>query len=334
MLPFISVIVPIYNVEQYLHRCIDSILSQTFADFELILINDGSPDKCGEICERYAQQDERVKVWHIENAGVNNARNKGLEIAQGTYVSFIDSDDWVEQNFLQDFVDEIVDEQTLLVQDKYREHNESSIKNYFGFENESFHLPTEFGKMILKNKFYMPGGYPWNKLYSLNIIKKHQLLFDATIKVGGDEKWNMDYIQNIQNIKYIAKANYRYIDNVSNSISNKPRTQTDELKRFLFRTNFFNFVLKNYQLNTIEKTKLINEAETFFRICILDRIYSSHFTKKERLKKLKEISQLPMEDLYFLHSPLKFRNLDYTFLKNGQVGLMDFFKILRLSFNK
>lgn len=95
-LPELSIIVPVYNVEKYLPKCIDSILAQTFTDFELILIDDGSPDECGEICDEYAIKDSRIKVIHQKNQGVSSARNAGLDIATGTYLGFVDSDDWIE----------------------------------------------------------------------------------------------------------------------------------------------------------------------------------------------------------------------------------------------
>lgn len=95
-MPKISIIVPVYNVEEYIHRCIDSILAQTFTDFELILVNDGSPDQCGKICDEYAENDSRIKVIHKKNGGLSDARNAGLEIAQGEYIGFVDSDDWIE----------------------------------------------------------------------------------------------------------------------------------------------------------------------------------------------------------------------------------------------
>ena len=103
--PKISVIVPVYNVEKYLHRCIDSILAQTFTDFELLLINDGSKDRSGEICDEYAANDSRIRVFHKENAGVSKARNQGLDNAKGEWVTFIDSDDWVREDFLQKRLD-------------------------------------------------------------------------------------------------------------------------------------------------------------------------------------------------------------------------------------
>ena len=96
----ISVIVPVYNVEAYLERCVESILQQTYAHFELILINDGSTDSSGQICDHLASQYENIKVYHIENAGVSNARNMGIQLATGSWVTFIDSDDFVTQDYL------------------------------------------------------------------------------------------------------------------------------------------------------------------------------------------------------------------------------------------
>ena len=96
----ISVIVPVYNVETYLERCVESILQQTYAHFELILINDGSTDSSGQICDHLASQYENIKVYHIENAGVSNARNMGIQLATGSWVTFIDSDDFVTQDYL------------------------------------------------------------------------------------------------------------------------------------------------------------------------------------------------------------------------------------------
>lgn len=100
-MPAISVIVPVYNVEKYLQRCIDSILTQTFSDFELILIDDGSPDSSGEICDSYAKKDFRIRVFHIENGGVSRARNYGVSQANGDFVTYIDSDDWVHPDYLK-----------------------------------------------------------------------------------------------------------------------------------------------------------------------------------------------------------------------------------------
>lgn len=102
--PKISVIVPVYNVEKYINKCIDSILDQTYADFELLLIDDGSPDNCGAICDEYAAKDSRVRVFHQNNAGVSAARNKGLDEARGEFITFVDSDDYIDENLFYQYI--------------------------------------------------------------------------------------------------------------------------------------------------------------------------------------------------------------------------------------
>ncbi|MBE6922620.1 MAG: glycosyltransferase family 2 protein [Ruminococcaceae bacterium] len=104
-MPQISVIVPVYKVEAYLHECVDSILAQTFSDFELILVDDGSPDNCGKICDEYAAKDNRIRVIHQENQGLSGARNAGIDIARGEYITFIDSDDLVDMRYLEILLD-------------------------------------------------------------------------------------------------------------------------------------------------------------------------------------------------------------------------------------
>ena len=107
-MPVISVIVPVYKVEKYLNKCVDSILSQTFKDFELFLVNDGSPDNCGKICDDYAKKDSRVIVIHKENGGLSDARNVALDRIKGEYVTFIDSDDYVAENHLESLYNALI----------------------------------------------------------------------------------------------------------------------------------------------------------------------------------------------------------------------------------
>ncbi len=107
-MPELSIIVPVYKVEPYLPKCIDSILSQTFTDFELILIDDGSPDRCGEICDKYAAKDDRIVVIHQANKGVSAARNAGLDIAKGEYIGFVDSDDYIGKNYYQILINQAI----------------------------------------------------------------------------------------------------------------------------------------------------------------------------------------------------------------------------------
>ena len=114
-MPQISVIVPIYNTEKYIHKCINSILGQSFRDIEIILVNDGSEDNCGQIVNEYQKADARIKVIHKENGGLWSARNAGLDIATGKYISFIDSDDWVKREMLEEMYNKAEEHQADLV---------------------------------------------------------------------------------------------------------------------------------------------------------------------------------------------------------------------------
>ena len=112
----ISVIVPIYNVEKYLQKCVDSIINQTYKNLEIILVDDGSPDNCPKMCDDYAEKDSRIKVVHKENGGLSDARNVGMEVATGEYVSFIDSDDYISLDFYETLLETIVDNDSDVVE--------------------------------------------------------------------------------------------------------------------------------------------------------------------------------------------------------------------------
>ena len=120
--PIISVVVPVYNIEKYLDRCITSILNQTFRDFELLLVDDGCTDNSGAICDRYASNDDRVRVFHKPNGGVSSARNRGIEEAQGQFICFVDSDDWVETTYLQIFMDYSPEKYGVVLQSFYYDY--------------------------------------------------------------------------------------------------------------------------------------------------------------------------------------------------------------------
>lgn len=126
--PLISVIVPVYKVEKYLRRCVDSIIGQTYKNLEIILVDDGSPDSCPAICDEYARKDQRVKVIHKANGGQSTARNAALDIASGDYIGFVDSDDWIELGMYQALIDSITTEQADIIQCNWYKVDDSGIK--------------------------------------------------------------------------------------------------------------------------------------------------------------------------------------------------------------
>jgi glycosyltransferase involved in cell wall biosynthesis len=179
-MPLFSIIVPVFKTEKYLEKCVTSILRQTYKDFELILVDDGSPDNCPQMCDDYAANDSRVMVIHKDNGGVSSARNCGIEAAIGTYIWFVDSDDYIEPYSLEQLYNAQKKEQA----DIYF-FNTSGVN---GLDIGSF---DDF----LENYYftYVVGFGPWNKLYKTSIIKKNKLYFDVEETVGEDLLFNLSY---------------------------------------------------------------------------------------------------------------------------------------------
>lgn len=168
----ISIIIPIYNVEQYLQRCIDSVLAQTYTDLEIILVDDGSPDGCGKICDAYAEKDSRIKVIHQENRGVSCARNAGLEIATGDQIAFLDSDDYVDATMYQQLLTVMEKTDADIAECGYR-----WVKPHETYDNENTGKIDIYTNLEALDKLYfgdqMFGGLSivvWNKLYRRSLL--------------------------------------------------------------------------------------------------------------------------------------------------------------------
>lgn len=212
----ISVIVPVFKVEPYLSRCIDSILRQSIQDFELILVDDGSPDNCGAICDEYAQKDPRVRVIHQENRGVSAARNRGLDMASGKYVVFVDSDDWVEYDYLKDLLTADAD----FVGQAFSIYDEAGhfVKKYCGTAHRYANSPDTRLALLRDGAL----GYPFSKRFAQKIIKDHGIRFNESINHTEDTLFILDYLQYTQTIQIEEYCHYRYIRyNTRDTLSGK-----------------------------------------------------------------------------------------------------------------
>ena len=190
-MPELSIIVPVYKVEPYLPKCIDSILAQTFTDFELILVDDGSPDHCGEICDEYAARDERIIVIHQENRGVSAARNAGLDIARGKYIGFVDSDDWIHPEMYEKMIRIAVSNAALIVgcevldvvdEEALTNEKKTAVPSYP--EMISFDCVT-----LLEDVFNKPGKlmrFCFNKVFRSDLIRKCGAKFPQNVSVWED----------------------------------------------------------------------------------------------------------------------------------------------------
>ena len=198
----ISVIVPVYNAEKYLCRCIDSILSQTFTDFELLLINDGSKDGSDAICDEYAAKDNRVRVFHKENGGVSSARNLGLDNAKGEWITFVDSDDFIPSDSLKSLSNN--NSEDLII----GEFQYSNGENLFGLRwNDNSVERNDFSEFLSLNIDTSFFRAPWCKLFKNKIITECDLRFDVSLMLGEDTIFVNTYLLYCNSIR-ICKYTY------------------------------------------------------------------------------------------------------------------------------
>ena len=212
-MPMVSVIMPVYKVEKFVGRCIESLLQQTLTDFEFFAVDDGSPDRSGEICEEYASRDSRLRVIHKENGGAPSARNTAMELATGKYLYFLDSDDWAEPNMLEDmvalaeansaqlvvagyYIDTYDGETKIHVQDK--KSGDAVYQMAESFRRGAYQLFDE-------NLLYTP----WNKLYLREYIMERSIRFPQTY--WDDFPFNLMVIQDIERVCVTSKQYYHFL---------------------------------------------------------------------------------------------------------------------------
>lgn len=218
MVNVVSIIIPVYNTEKYLRECLESICIQTYSKFEVILINDGSSDNSGKICQEFAKKDKRFIVLEQNNKGVSSARNRGLDMAQGQYVLFIDSDDFVEKNYVEDLYMKMLNYDIAVC----------GIGRFIGGEKKEDLLnEQELDKIslisqTLGNKYV--GGYLVNKIFKKDIIDKYHLRFNEKVHIGEDMLWILEYLNFCNSGIYISKTLYYYRLNEKSALQSSMRS--------------------------------------------------------------------------------------------------------------
>lgn len=210
----ISVVVPVFNVAPYLRRCVESLLSQTFACYEVILVDDGSTDDSSAICDDYKEnegEDGRIRVIHQANAGVSAARNRGIEAAQGEYIAFVDADDWVEPGFLEAFACEIERnrkegrEADMVVQG-YWDHDGKEIL----WERSDYHTAQDLCSVLFEMEERHLIGYVWNKVLRRQVILDRHIAFDRNIPIGEDAVFAMSFLRHATTMAVSPYVGYHY----------------------------------------------------------------------------------------------------------------------------
>lgn len=273
----ISIIVPIYNVEKYIKRCIDSIIAQTYKNLEIILVDDGSPDDCGKICDAYAKKDTRIKVIHKQNGGLSDARNEGIKVANGKYIGFVDSDDWVHIAMFEQLYKGLIENHADISCCKFIR----CIDKVTNIEKKFNHQIIIYNQMEYLNKFFKVNSqecvyYAWNKLYKRELLEENQYPIHLTAE---DVIGTYKAILKCQKIAEIQSPYYYYYYN-ENSITGSDFSEKD-------------FDLIKIWNQVVEITK--KENTNYLELAKLNR-YRIDYTLLMRMALALEFDQI--EDLY------------------------------------
>jgi glycosyltransferase involved in cell wall biosynthesis len=292
----VSVIVPIYKVEKYLTRCIESILKQTYKFLEIILVDDGSPDRCGNIAEEFAKSDDRIKVFHKENGGLSDARNYGMKFAKGDYTIFVDSDDWLAENMVEQLMAASVKYQAEVVQSAYYYAYDEYLlfdHRYYSMESPPVVLKQTLMYELVKNERVK--NFAWGKLYKTSLIKnipfKKGVLFE-------DVFWAHKVMDKVDTYVLINQPLYYYFQRSDSIVASYSLKNLDIIKGLKERHEF---IVKNYQHLTDDSLKTLLEANLIHYHLLLrnkkkdkggeSRREIQHFLNKDYQKFKKAVSK-------------------------------------------
>lgn len=310
----ISIIVPVYNSERYIEKCIQSLRNQSFNKIEIIIIDDGSSDNSFSICMREAEKDNRIKVISQNNLGVSEARNKGIDIAQGKYIMFCDSDDFVESTWCEDLYNKIENNRYSFIVSGYSiinlRNNNSSIINKTYDKNKLISRinKCEFWNLYKKNL----SNPPFNKIYLLEKIKENDIKFDINLSLGEDLLFNLEYMKYTEDIIIVNKQLYNYIQRDNESLDNRYYENLFEIYNKLYNSMYEYMKKFNVDLRKEEKNfyrsylymlmrVLNNTLSKKNRMCFKDKIkYNSKLLKSSEFKKCINKADLSEFNNYYI----------------------------------
>lgn len=301
-----SIVIPIYNVEYFLGRCLSSLEAQSYRNFEVIMVNDCSPDKSEEICKEYLDKDSRFHYTKLKkNGGLSNARNQGFKYVNGDYVLFLDSDDYYDYDLLEVLYNQIKKQKSdLLIYgliEEYYEKNQIKYSKQISMDNKTLITKESIDKEIIELETRTIFGYAWNKCYKASIIKKNDLKFE-TVSMVEDVLFNLSFIQYVQTLDILSYTPYHYSIRQSGSLTTKylPDYFDTHSKRIRCFMNY-------YKISNIKEDVYIKLANIYNRYLLSALVRNcstlSHMRYRDRKKWLADIFE---SDLYqSLHSFMK-----------------------------
>lgn len=273
----VSIIVPVYNVEEYLEKCICSIINQTYQNIEIIIINDGSTDNSRQICEKYARMDTRIKLINKKNGGLSSARNCGIKNASGNYILFVDSDDYIEKNTVETFLQKIEQKKLeVIIGNAYVDDAKGNEEKFIKKRDKNQNVVSGIDYLINKNKKSFFCVFVCINMYRRDFILQNNLFFKEGI-LHEDEDWTPRVFMKAKKVKGIDFVFYHYIKHRENSITNskdKTRNMIDLL---------YIYTSLEKEINNSNLTKK-QSAEILDYLC--RRIYKCLFLKKCRYKSI------------------------------------------------
>ena len=342
--PLVSIIVPVYNAEKYLSVCIDSILNQTYENIEIILIDDGSTDKSAQICDEYTAKDKRVMVVHKKNGGVSAGRNDGLMAANGQFIMFVDSDDWIDSETCKTAVSAMAESDADVVMWTYISENKGNQSPKIIFSSDTFFKGADVKEKLHRRLFGLMGeelAHPeladslcpvWGKLYKKELILDNNISFVNLSEIGTyeDGLFNIEVFSNVEKAVYLNKFLYHYRRENTSSVTSGYRKYLFEKWQHLFD------LMQEY----IDKNNLPDDYQTALNhriaLSILGlglNIMSCDGKVTEKIKMIKEIIKSDRyknayKDLCFTYFPVHWK-MFYRFAKQGNaVGVYFLLKVI------
>jgi glycosyltransferase involved in cell wall biosynthesis len=295
-MPKVSIVVPIYNVEKYIHPCVDSLLNQTLADIEIILVDDESPDRCPQICEEYKRQDTRIKVVHKKNGGLGFARNSGMEVATGEYIAFLDGDDYVDLETYQKLYSLVVEQQADIVYFAYERFNDEGYA--YGHSDKDVVTDYKTTEYIRNLMLDMVGSPPDAKieraiqvssccaLYRKELIDNYQIRFHSERDlISEDLLFNLDYLLYASKVLTTPSTYYKYR---INPVSLTQKIGKDKVERNYI---FYTYLLEWLSANGFGNEGYLRATRLFIGYCrsSMRQYLKSSLPYKEKKKWLKNV---------------------------------------------
>ncbi len=290
----VSIIVPVYNVEKYLRKCLDSIINQTYHNIEIILVDDGSKDSSGLICDEYARKDDRIFVYHRNNYGPGAARNYGIKKAKGKYLTFVDSDDWVESNYVETISREMTCDLLYFGMIAIKE-KEEPYKYIIPQIDNNLSIEEGLYQMLINQNSYFDFVMTQNKCYQKEIIDRYDISYPEDILHSEDEIFTLRYFLHVQSVKCIDDILYNYnqrynSESIPISVDEFTRIcqyQYDISEMFVspkmkiyMKTRWLYFNYRNYRINSESAKDIIKRLKRNIRNSDIDYVSSSYYNQR------------------------------------------------------